>query len=65
MKGFKQDKGVHYNEASDIVRMTTLRLLSEAVTVEDLELVHKDAKMTFLMETYLKTSTYLNRRASL
>ncbi|MCO5557459.1 hypothetical protein L7F22_011024 [Adiantum nelumboides] len=47
--GFKQKKGVDFNEIFFlVVKMTTLRLVLGLVATEDLELNQMDVKMTFL-----------------
>ena len=47
-KGFKQEKGVDFDETfSPIVKMTTLKCMLGLVVAEDMELMQMDVKTAF------------------
>ncbi|MCO5588012.1 hypothetical protein L7F22_041966 [Adiantum nelumboides] len=58
-KGFKQKKGVDFDEIfSLVVKMATLRLLLCLVATEDMELIQMDVKIAFLSKD-LENDVYM------
>ena len=65
MKGFKQKKGIDFDEIfSPVVKMSSIRVVLGVAASIDLEVEQLDVKTAFLMETWRKISTWSNRKAS-